>query len=350
MNKCLITKLKGSVNNNNLLKIGEMRLRIAKNVTPTSTVRKIDFNVSKPITLGIVGEGYFTDSNLAENKGKTVTLNPGEKSIFVSNDVEEIAILDKYSIIKFSSNYGKTLSLDISALKYSTALVELYLPNTQVDGNIGDLKALTALTKLYLPNTQVDGNIGDLKALTALQYLFVFDTQVNGNIGDLKALTALTSLSLSGTQVNGNIGDLKALTALTNLNIFNSQTPLTGDVGTLGTLTKCTDIGLKYCKLTGDLATLPSVCRFISFSNDKGSVFTWGTRPSSAKIIAIEGTASLTNIDKMLQDQAQCQVGFSSGDGVWYKIIQVAGNRTSASDDAVATLQHKGYTVSINKV
>ncbi len=57
MNKCLITKLEGSVNNNNLLKIGEMRLRIAKNVTPTSTGRKIDFNVSKPITLGIVGEG-----------------------------------------------------------------------------------------------------------------------------------------------------------------------------------------------------------------------------------------------------------------------------------------------------
>ena len=106
---------------------------------------------------------------------------------------------------------------------------------------------------------------------------------------------------------------------------------------------------LQYSKLTGDLATIPSNCIFISFINDKGSVFTWSTRPSTAKIIAIEGSASLTNIDKMLQDQAQCQVGFSSSDQAWYKTISVAGNRTSASDDAVEALQQKGYTISIAK-
>ena len=106
-------------------------------------------------------------------------------------------------------------------------------------------------------------------------------------------------------------------------------------------------MSFKYSKLTGNLAILPSVCRFVSFFRDKGSVFTWGTRSSSAKIIAIEGNATLNNIDKMLQEQAQCQVGFSSSDNVWYKTISVTGNRTSASDTAVQTLQSKGYTVSI---
>ena len=51
----------------------------------------------------------------------------------------------------------------------------------------------------------------------------------------------------------------------------------------------------------------------------------------------------------MLQDLAQCQIGFTSSDTPYYKIISIAGNRTSASDDAVATLQQKGYTVSIAK-
>ena len=106
-------------------------------------------------------------------------------------------------------------------------------------------------------------------------------------------------------------------------------------------------MSIKYSKLTGDLAILPVSCRFVSFQNDKGSVFTWSTRPSTAKIIAIEGNVSITNIDKMLQDQAQCQVGFSSNDSEWYKKISCVGTRTSASDAAVATLQSKGYTVSI---
>ena len=86
---------------------------------------------------------------------------------------------------------------------------------------------------------------------------------------------------------------------------------------------------------------------YVSFSSDINSTFTWGTRPSSAKILAIDGRAKIENIDKMLQDQAQCVVGFSSGDNQAHKTISVTGNRTSASDAAVQTLQSKGYTVSI---
>ena len=174
-------------------------------------------------------------------------------------------------------------------------------------------------------------------------------TQVSGDVVNLKNLTALTTLNLANTRVSGDIANLKNLTALTTLNLYGEYTSLTGNIDELSALSKCTEMSFKYSKLTGNLATLPSVCRFASFQNDKGSVFTWSTRSSSAKIIAIEGNATLNNIDKMLQDQAQCQVGFSSTDAIWYKTIQVAGNRTSASNDAVATLQQKGYTISIAK-
>ena len=201
---------------------------------------------------------------------------------------------------------------------------------------------------LDLARTQVTGSIDDLKSLTNLTNLDLRNTQTSGNISDLKALTNLTSLDLYGTQVTGDIRDLKALTNLTSLHLYNTQTPITGDINVLST-TKCATISLKGGKFTGDIAILPDACKFISFSDDKGSAFTWGTRPSTAKIIAIEGNASLTNIDKMLQDQAQCQVGFISSDPSYYKTIEIAGNRTSASDAAVATLQEKGYTIKIAK-
>ena len=180
--------------------------------------------------------------------------------------------------------------------------------------------------------------------------LLLNSTQISGDISNLKNLTSLTTLLLDSTQVSGDISNLKNLTSLTILKIFNTKIPITGNIEELSTLSKCTYMSLKYSKLTGDLATLPSACTFVSFQGDKGSVFTWGTRPSSAKIIAIEGTATITNIDKMLQDQAQCQIGFSPNSSVTAKTIEVAGNRTSASDDAVATLQLKGYTIRINKI
>ena len=136
---------------------------------------------------------------------------------------------------------------------------------------------------------------------------------------------------------------------MTKISLSNISVSFTGDIGRLNNLTKLTEVLIKYSKLTGDLAQLPNSLRFASFADDKGSTLTWSTRPSSAKIIAIQATATISNIDKMLQDQAQCQVGFSANEAIWYKSISVAGTRTSASDEAVATLQKKGYTISIAK-
>ena len=291
MNKCLVTKLNGSSNNSELLKLGEMRMKILKVKNPTEHTQGFSLGVNKSAILEIVSDGYFTDKTLTENKGKRITLNPRYNDIWVNgnNDVE-IAILGKYSLVYITSYYqGEDTS------------------------------------KIYGNNIKID-------------------------ISDLKNSTALTTLNLGNAQVSGDIADLKSLTALTALYLGNTQVPIVGDISELSALSKCTEMSFKYSKLTGDLATLPAICRFISFANDKGSVLTWGTRPSTAKIVAIEGNVNITNIDKMLQDQAQCQVGFTASDVVQYKTISCIGTRTSASDAALATLQQKGYTVSIAKV
>ena len=359
MNKCLVTKLNGSSNNPELLRLGEMRIKILKVSNPTDHTQGFSLGFNKSATLEIVSDGYFTDKTLTENKGKRITLNAGINDIWVNGNSDvEIAILDKYSLTYINkayqgevsgSVYGDNIKLNISDLKYSTALTILSISRTQVSGDIANLKNLTALTSLSLDNTQVSGDIANLKNLTALTSLGLSYIQVSGDIANLKNLTALVSLNVYKTQVSGDISNLKSLTALTSLGLSNTQVPLTGDIGQLSTLSNCDYVDLNYSKLTGDLAVLPYKCRYASFMNDKGSVFTWSTRPSTAKIIAIGGNASLTNIDKMLQDQAQCQVGFSSADASYFKTISVSGKRTSASDDAVSALQQKGYTISIAK-
>lgn len=52
------------------------------------------------------------------------------------------------------------------------------------------------------------------------------------------------------------------------------------------------------------------------------------------------------DVDKMLINQAICQIG-SRGGSSWYKVISVTGTRTSASDSAISTLQEKGFTVTV---
>ena len=374
MAKCLVTKLNGSVNNDKLPRVGEMRIKVESVVSPTKDTQGFGASFFQPTTVEIVGNGYFTDDTLTKNNGKSIVVS-SLQGVIVSQ-ATTVAIRDKYKLtalntfIPSGTPYGKNKVLNIDDLKYSTSLASLNLTDMQISGDIANLNNLTALTTLVLNNieiygdianlknltslasinlsaTNISGDIANLKNLTNLTKLLLSNTKVAGNIANLKDLTNLTEIKLSKTQISGDIANLKNLTNLTSFSLSNTQEPLTGDIGQLNALSNCTEMSLQYNKLTGDLATIPSNCRFVSFLNDKGSVFTWSTRPSNAKIIAIEGTASLTNIDKMLQDQAQCQVGFSPSDQAWYKTISVAGNRTSASDDAVEALQQKGYTISI---
>lgn len=83
MNKCLVTKLNGSSNNSELLRLGEMRMKILKVSNPTGHTQGFGISVNKTVTLEIVSDGYFTDKTLAENKGKNVTLNVGLNNIWV---------------------------------------------------------------------------------------------------------------------------------------------------------------------------------------------------------------------------------------------------------------------------
>ena len=332
MNKCFVTKLNGSSNNPELLRLGEMRMKILKVSNPTEHTQCFSLSVNKAVTLEIVSDGYFTDKTLTENKGKNITLNVGANDIWVNGNSDvEIAILDKYSLTRITTYYknelpdkvyGDNIKLNLSDLKYSNNLTILDLSHAQVSGDIANLKDCASFVSLNLSNTQVSGDITNFKNLTALTTLSLYNTKVSGDIANLKNLTLLTYLSLDNTKVSGNIGELRGLT-------------------------KCTNISLKGSTFTGDLSLIPSSCTFISFNNNKNTVLSWTNRPSTSKILAIEGNAKITNVDKMLQDQAQCQVGFTESSSSWYKAISCVGTRTSESDTAVATLQQKGYTVSI---
>ena len=329
-------------------------MRIAKVENPTDANRGFGISVNKPVVLEIVGDGYFTDKTLTVNKGKTITLNADVNGVWVSNDNVEIAILDKYSITALSSfypqtsaAYGSMLYLNLSDLKYSTALASLNLTGAQVTGDIANLKGLTALASLNLTGTQVTGDIANLKGLTALTSLnFINIAQVTGDIANLKGLTALTSLNLRNTQVTGDIAAISPLSKLKDAQLNH----VTGDISAINN-TKLTSIIIsKSGGLSGDIAKLKSDFIYLGIDGDTTSKFTWSSRDTNNYIFGNSGRpVLLSNLDDMLINMSQCRSGITSTSPIYYKSIQYQGNRTSASDDAVATLQQKGYTISIAK-
>ena len=315
MGNCLVTKLARSVNNQSLLKLGEIKITSnLKTIGNSGDYIRVDGSADKPVTLKME-TGYFRASkNSNDSIGTEITVN-SVMEIFPSTGEHVISVIPKYNIL-----FLQNVAVDIDNLKFSKNLKNLILLPSSC-GDISSLKDLTMLTSLNLSKTKIHGDISSLKNLTELTSIVMLNVQISGDIASLGTLTNLSFFELSSTnKIFGDISSLKVLPKLNRFKLLNSD-------------------------IHGDLATLPVECRFASLSNL--AKFTWGTRPSSSKILAIEGAPTISNIDKMLQDQAACQAAISSSDLTYYKTITATGTRTSASDAAVQTLQSKGYTVSI---
>ena len=285
MNKCLITKLNGIVNNENLLKIGEFRIKIDKVQTPSTSNRSLAIGVNIPTNIRIIGSGYFTDENLSADKGKSLLLNPKSLNyIYVSNDDITISIENKYNLTRFNCNAVQNpwdvgmnhanIHINIEDFKYSTALTGLGLSSTSVSGDIAAVKNLTALTSLVLNSTSVSGDIAAVKNLTALTGLGLSSTSVSGDIAAVKNLTALTGLILSSTSVSGDIAAVKNLTALTSLAL--SSTSVSGDIAAVKNLTALTGLALSSTSVSGDIAAVKNLTALTSlntrFSNVNGDI------------------------------------------------------------------------------
>ena len=190
MGKCLITKLNGSVQNDSLLRIGEFCIKVSKVESPTADSQRFVIKNSKDAQLRIIGDGYFTNETLSENKGKALNITANnETTVYLSNGDYEVVISEKYSLsligIHNSSswkNFKGKLSFNIESLKYSPNITSIFLDKTQITGDIAVLGKLTGLTNLNINNTKITGDIAVLGKLTGLTSIQINDTQVTGDI------------------------------------------------------------------------------------------------------------------------------------------------------------------------
>ena len=304
MSNCLITKLKGIVNNPSLPKIDELVIQVNSN-----TPLYIDSSISCRVV-----NGYFSNETFSTNLGTSMDSNSG--TIFVTGG-STLFLSPKNKIGTLFGNNNSSVTINVEDLAYI--------------GNLPNFKWMGGC---------VVGNIDALKD----KPFYVFDAQdCPGLYGNLSSILNpnIATIGLARTAVKGNVSDLINCKSLEgnvsmppkisgDLSIFNSEFP---NVTMLTSENSSPD----YI-LTGDMSKINSNIEFLSFSGHTTN-FTWkGTK--RGKIVACDNCNFGNDLDAFLNNMAELEAGT-------YKSISAKGTRTSASDAAVQTLQSKGYTVSV---
>lgn len=223
MNKCLVTKLNGVVENNDLLKIGEFRIKLHAVNKENEFTQVLDMGCNSPVTLkSLNGELLF--SNSAEYSSSEflseVTFGGSDNitRVYLKNIDATIQVFNKYGIT-FISNGGSNddsgfhgLEINIDDFKYSRGITSLSFPKSdkKVSGNLGTLKQMTKLTALDFGGSSISGDISELQDckkinsinLNGCQNIYG-DFSVLGNF----PLTGEWNTSVLGTKIKGSVED-----------------------------------------------------------------------------------------------------------------------------------------------
>lgn len=197
---CLIKTLKSSIENSNLSRFNSISLSIftRDGVTPDSSIQRLNISFpGGPFKIIIDGDGYFTDSTLQQNLGKTFVGNSGNSTIYFSPGNYKAYILGvKYgkNIVintEQSTKQNSCILLDnISDLQYENRM------RIQMRSAKGDVSSLKNIGHFY-GGVAVDfgevnpGDVyGDFTVLGNVEYSHPIDSF--GNHIVLAGLPAVT--------------------------------------------------------------------------------------------------------------------------------------------------------------
>lgn len=199
MGKCLVTKLSGIVDNNDLERLGQFRITVKAGGNP-------QYGVYMPLTTGggarvyIEGNGKFTYQSSGLDAGKTGSFN-GTLLCSVPSDGDsyDIYVKDKYYIQSISS-LPRGATFDVSILSKCKNLTSLNLQSTQAYGYLETL-AECPITNLNLVEAKkINSTIEALGIFTKLETL-----TVGGNAGLSGSVEGLIQNFIKNGRTTGNI-------------------------------------------------------------------------------------------------------------------------------------------------
>ena len=222
-NNCLVTKLKGTVDNKNLPKLGEFIIHTTQRTITNPSLQQglgIGCKAGEQVAVRILGNGYLADT-VEGLEGSTlkeyIVTSPGKK-LFFTNGNYDIYIGNKYNCPIISTNdtennYKPIFQLNLDELAYSPlTILSAYFTDTY--GSIDSFKNITTLERieLTLADHEASGNIESLLGSKDVLQKMVFGVMPNIIVraSDIGKFTALTDFNVYGATCSGSVEEIVA--------------------------------------------------------------------------------------------------------------------------------------------
>lgn len=219
MENCLVTQLKGSVNNENLEKLGVIKFTLAEQ----SGTRRCDIATSGNFEMTIIGDAVFTDNTGTDNLGKHLTgVATGNIQKYLKNvsEGDVLEIKNKYVIVRWGANNpSELISSKISSLEWLTDLETL---NFGVN-HFGISLDLNTLTKY-------SSNIKTIVAINDTNCYGTIETMVE-NIFGKRTVADNLAMSVYGAKIKLNNTLLRIASTSTNITIAFTSSGATVTLG-----------------------------------------------------------------------------------------------------------------------
>lgn len=229
---CLVTKLKGVVDNSSLKKLGHAVYELKNPSTET-------FYILEASKVGVIAEirgakfnsGHYGTQVIDDTHISVGANNIGiQRATFKIKDIAsanvEIEVYDKYSITQIGYSIINLKDFDYSNLNF--------IPSSALIGDTSTLAKFVDLSVLQSSGGNLTGNISNLSGLTDLIRLSIVAANITGNISSLSGLINLTELDLGNCpEVHGDIAALGTLTSLNKLKLWHGSTIINQYSGSL---------------------------------------------------------------------------------------------------------------------
>lgn len=343
MEKCLVTKLKGTAEGQGFERLGELNIGFSSD---SADLINLHFDSTTAQIITVDNGAWFTDASGNPNFGASVTVEAGRSSHIIkipTRGTFYVRLSNKKGIraltnpgngmfMKALENHNFKIYLNSKILKYCTGLEELELPWPLVDGafDLEDFKNL-ALTNLGITDDtiEVTGDIANLSNSPLTWGLQLPNKDIYGDIDVFKNKAVGDNFDLSNTDVHGSLLGVSASTAPRIL-LRNLKKLITDNLGLLK----------------------PSV-RFISF-RDSPNTDLWFNDWSVPRtnFLAVEGGYMEWGINDFIKKSATLTVGAGLLD--FEKKINMTATGFDSANPAVSaslqTLRTKGVDVIINNI
>lgn len=206
-NDCLVTKLKGVIDNDSLAKLGSIKINATYKENATDNDLALLLRATEPIKVIAKGNGCVATSiaGLAnEDKELTIPVGASYATVYFKNATYPIEITGKYNIVFIDQMSSSNIfTIDLEEVKYASSLSAF--TSCKAVGDINVFENNQVIKDLDISDSEAIGNISALASCQNLETLRAARTAIDGDISSLSKLTSLIALEIGNSNIEGSI-------------------------------------------------------------------------------------------------------------------------------------------------